>query len=182
MWSHGGGLPAFEERCSHCQHLRWPRRLGLQFRDLPRAAARRIAASADDAWAEAYGPGTGHERRPSADAVPGVGPHFVKRPWTCVWRHQWRRAEHINVLEGISLVRAAERVSESQGRLGRQHLILTDSQVVLGVVQKGRSSVPRLNRFARRLAALTLGYRQHFLFRWISTKINPADGPSRSFG
>ena len=80
------------------------------------------------------------------------------------------------------MIRAAERVTQTIGRTGRQHLILTDSRVVLGVAQKGRSSRPRLNRFARNLAALTLGYRQLFLFRWISTKINPADGPSRSFG
>ena len=115
-----------------------------------------------------------------------VWPREALHPGRGRWRESqaygWQHGEHINVLEGISLVRAAERVSESQGRLGKQHLILTASQGVLGVVQKGRSSVPRLNRFARRLAALSLGYRQHFLFRWISTKINPADGPSRSFG
>ena len=80
------------------------------------------------------------------------------------------------------MVRAAERVTQSERRTGRQHLIPTDSQVMLGVAQKGRSSKASLNRFARYLAALSLGYRQLFLFRWISTKINPADGPSRSFG
>ncbi len=85
------------------------------------------------------------------------------------------------MLEGRSLVRAAERVTQSKGRGGRQHLILTDSRVVLGVCQKGRSSAAALNRVARQLAALSLGFRQLFLFRWISTKINPADGPSRSF-
>ena len=119
--------------------------------------------------------------RPAADAVPGVGRHFVRRSWTCVWRHKWSRVDHINVLEGVSLVRAAERATQSIGRLKRQHLILTDSRVVLGLCQKGRSSRPGLNRITRRLAALALGYRQVFLFRWISTKINPADGPSRSF-
>ena len=81
-----------------------------------------------------------------------------------------------------AFLRAAERVSQSPNRLRRQHLILTDSQVMLGVAQKGRSSVPQLNRFARRLAALTLGYRQCFFFRWVPTKLNPADEPSREFG
>ena len=49
------------------------------------------------------------------------------------------------------------------------------------VVQKGRSSKPALNRVARHLAVLTLGYRQLFFARWVSTQINPADEPSRVF-
>ena len=81
-----------------------------------------------------------------------------------------------------ALVRAAERATQITSRLQKQHLILTDSKVMLGVAQKGRSSVPQLNRFARRLAALTLGYRQCFFFRWVPTKLNPADEPSREFG
>ena len=84
--------------------------------------------------------------------------------------------------EKQALLRAAERVTQSSRRHRRQHLILTDSQVMLGVAQKGRSSRAGLSRFARHLAALSLGYRQVYLFRWISTNINPADGPSRSFG
>ena len=140
-----------------------------------------LAGAVDGWWKESYGPGTGLEDRLAFDEIPGVSADFVKKEWTCVWRHKWLRQEHINVQEGRALLRAAERVTQTCGRLRRQHLILTDSQVVLGVVQKGRSSRPRLNRFARHLAALSLGYRQLFLYRWISTKINPADGPSRSF-
>jgi len=121
------------------------------------------------------------ERLAGAEQVPGIPARFVRGSWSCVWRHKWRRLQHINVLEGLSLVRAAERVTQVAGRCGKQHLILTDSLVCLGLCQKGRSSRPMLNRVTRRLAALALGYRQHFLFRWVSTKLNPADGPSRSF-
>ena len=121
------------------------------------------------------------ERLAGAEQVPGIPARFVRGPWSCVWRHKWQRLQHINVLEGHSLVRAAERVTQMAERCGRQHLILTDSLVCLGLYQKGRSSRPMLNRVTRRLAALTLGYRQHFPFRWASTKLNPVDGPSRSF-
>ena len=132
--------------------------------------------------ARGAGAGTGLEARLGADEIPSVSKEFVTRPWIFVWRHKWRRQEHINIQEGRALLRAAERVCQSRERHGRQHLILTDSRVMLGVGQKGRSSRASLNRFARNLAALTLGYRQVFLFRGISTKINPAAGPSRSFG
>ena len=118
---------------------------------------------------------------PEVMEVPGVPARMVRGDWTCVWRHPWSRSAHINVLEGLSLVRAAERVSQSRERTQRQHLIMTDSRVVLGLCQKGRSSKPPLNRVTRKLAALSLGFRQVFLFRWVSTKLNPADGPSRSF-
>ena len=121
------------------------------------------------------------ERLAGAEQVPGIPARFVRGSWSCVWRHKWRRLQHINILEGHSLVRAAERVTQIAHRGGKQHLILTDSLVCLGLCEKGRSSRPMLNRVTRRLAALALGYRQHFLFRWVSTKLNPADGPSRSF-
>jgi hypothetical protein len=111
-----------------------------------------IAEGIDGWWHEAHGGGTGYDHRPVVEDLPGVSPEFVDRPWGCVWRHRWRKQEHINLQEGRALVRAAERVSSSVARTGKRRLILTDSQVVLGVCQKGRSSRPSLNRFARRLA------------------------------
>ena len=140
-----------------------------------------LGEAVDGWWAEELGPGTGKESRHEPEDIDGVPASFVARNWNCTWRHRWERQEHINELEGRTLVKAAERATSSLARIGHQHLICTDSKVMLGVVQKGRSSKPRLNRFARHLGALTLGYRQLFLFRWVSTKLNPADGPSRSF-
>ena len=126
------------------------------------------------------GPGSGQEVAPGADTVPGVSNRSARKTWGTVWQHRWTRDAHINLLEGHVLVRAAERCCSSLGRVGKQHLILTDSQAVLGAAQKGRSSSPSLNRVPRRLAALSLAYRQLFLFRWVGTKINPASEPSRN--
>ena len=170
--------------CSLTAPPPWPRgNKGAPFLEgLPERFLEDLAEAADDWWDEERGPGTGRESPLTAEDIPGVPPSFVARNWNCTWRHPWTRREHLNELEGRALLKAAERACSSAKKVGKQHLICTDSQVMLGVAQKGRSSRPRLNRFARQLAALSLGYRQLFLFRWVSTKLNPADGPSRSFG
>ena len=58
-------------------------------------------------------------------------------------------------------------------------LVVTDSQVVLGVFRKGRTSSPGLLYLARRLAALCMGYQVRLSLRYVPSAKNLADGPSR---
>ena len=56
---------------------------------------------------------------------------------------------------------------------------LMDSQVCLAVVTKGRSSSRRLNRVLRKVAALLVATGSYAIVGYVSTGVNPADGPSR---
>ena len=64
---------------------------------------------------------------------------------------------------------------------GRRVLVFVDSQVTLCCVSKGRSSRPGLNYVCRRIAALGLACEFTPVIRWVPTKRNHADGPSRGF-
>eukprot|EP00971_Amphidinium_carterae_P349511 6491049-Amphidinium_carterae.2 len=57
----------------------------------------------------------------------------------------------------------------------------TDSSTVAGAFSKGRSSSFLLNQYCRRSASIQLSYALYPFFPWISTKVNPADEPSRRF-
>jgi hypothetical protein len=62
---------------------------------------------------------------------------------------------------------------------GKRLLIISDSQVTVGCISKGRSSSIGLNKIVRRMAALGLAHKVKFYMRYIRTHRNPADGPSR---
>ena len=86
---------------------------------------------------------------------------------------------HINIEEGVALIRYLKWVLRSSSRFRHRVVLLIDSKVVLGAVAKGRSSSKPLNTLVRRAAALCFagGLVLHCVF--ISTKHNPADWPSR---
>ena len=121
-----------------------------------------FAEAFDTWWKREHGPGSGKEARLEEDDLPGTRTRIVAGLWMWCWQHEWRRPEHINLQEGTALLRAAERASQNTGRIGKQHLILTDCPAILGIVQGGRSSISRLNGLARKLGALPLAYRQGF--------------------
>ena len=66
---------------------------------------------------------------------------------TCRWK--WKQHEHDNVLEGRAALAAAARMATDPETLDKRALIISDSQVVIGVFSKGRSSAPILNYSAR---------------------------------
>ena len=101
------------------------------------------------------------------------------RRWTEITRWQWEQEEHINVLEARVGAAAAEHISRRAGAKKCRALILTDSQVTLGAMSKGRSSARRLNAMVRRVAAIGLSHNLKFYWRYIRSHRNPADGPSR---
>ena len=56
---------------------------------------------------------------------------------------------------------------------------LSDSQVAIGVMAKGRSSSRKLASQVRRLGGLLLGGHLYMGVGWTKTDENPADRPSR---
>ena len=57
--------------------------------------------------------------------------------------------------------------------------MMTDSQVTLGALAKGRSKVRILNEICRRVAGLALAHRVRLHWRYVRTWRNHADAPSR---
>eukprot|EP00974_Lingulodinium_polyedra_P097563 9457338-Lingulodinium_polyedra.AAC.1 len=62
---------------------------------------------------------------------------------------------------------------------GARAVLMTDSQVTLGALAKGRSSISVLNSICRRVAAIALSQRLRLHWRYVRTFRNHADAPSR---
>lgn len=94
----------------------------------------------------------------------------------------WHEEEHINRLELRSISTAIRRVLSSPNSIRRRLLLLSDSQVAVGALAKGRSSSHGLLCRLRPLSALILSSGMQLFLRWIPSYLNPADEPSRRFG
>lgn len=99
--------------------------------------------------------------------------------WTTIVSSAWSVPEHINVLELRSVSTAIRWVLSSPHSIGRRLLCLSDSQVVVFAISKGRSSSFQLLRRLRYVSALVLAAGLQLLMRWIPSAANPADHPSR---
>jgi hypothetical protein len=101
--------------------------------------------------------------------------------WYPIISSGWNWEEHINQLELRSVSTAIRWVlshpSSSRGRL----LLLSDSQVAVGALSKGRSSSFPILRCLRPISAMLLGSGLRVYARWIASADNPADEPSRLF-
>ena len=107
---------------------------------------------------------------------PDMAPRTSIDPSRWVWSvadaYPYKVGQHINVLE----LRARSSVS-----CGQRFLHMSDSQICLAVLTKGRSSSRKLNYLLRRICALTLTLNIYPLYAWIESRLNPADEPSRRF-
>src|SRR4051812_22284814 len=92
--------------------------------------------------------------------------------------HRHGDAEHINVLEARALSTAVRWVLSHPLSMGRRLLALSDSQVVIGAVNKGRSSSQQLLRCLRGVSALLLASGVRLVLQWVPSASNPADEPS----
>lgn len=99
--------------------------------------------------------------------------------WHTIVSSRWRKEEHINVLELRALSTAVRWVMSFRSAVGKRVLVLSDSQVVVGAVTKGRSSSPQLLRRLRTLSALLLAGGVRLSLCWVPSELNPADEPSR---
>ena len=73
------------------------------------------------------------------------------------------------------------RRARSMASRQKRHLLIVDSQVVAGVMAKGRSSSRRLNRVCRRMLALEVATDNYPLVVWTISKWNFSDFASRKF-
>lgn len=111
-----------------------------------------------------------------------VGQLSAAGDWRTIVAAPWRdRSEHINVLELRAALTAVRWALSFPTSVNHRLLILSDSQVVVGAANKGRSSSRPLLRRLRALAALVLASGVRVTLRWVPSEVNPADGPSRRF-
>ena len=109
----------------------------------------------------------------------------VARNWDPIarWREDawwaWKKEEHNNVLEARAGLIATKIATLDTGSWDNRHLMISDSQVTIGVFGKGRSSSGSLNLIARRLAAIMISTGSRFYWRYTRTHRNHSDGPSR---
>eukprot|EP00438_Fugacium_kawagutii_P004694 Skav217774 [mRNA] locus=scaffold1782:124:5579:+ [translate_table: standard] len=117
--------------------------------------------------------------RPDAYPRATVNPH--KWEWHVAHSYAFQPGQHINVLELCAVNHTMEWRLRRSTFGDCRALRLSDSQVVLGVIVKGRSSSRQLNRLLRRLAALLVAGGVQLVVAWIETHLNPADEPSRRY-
>ena len=110
-------------------------------------------------------------------------PPFIARsllePWHLVFKGKWQSLEHINVLELRAVELLCSWCLSKSDCLDVKLILLSDSQVVVAGLNKGRSSSRALLPIYRRLAASTLAIGLRILPFWIRSGDNPADGASR---
>ena len=91
-----------------------------------------------------------------------------------VLQFTWREAAHINELEMRAYLSAFQWRLRKASNIGRKFLHLLDSQVSIGVQHR---SSRRLNRVARKVAALELASGTLGIFAFVRSAGNPADAP-----
>ena len=101
--------------------------------------------------------------------------------WRTIISYPWRHPEHINVLELRALSTCVRWVISHPSSNCRRLLLLSDSQVAVGALSKGRSSSFQILRRLRFISAMVLATGLQLYARWIDSASNPADGPSRGF-
>eukprot|EP00435_Cladocopium_sp_Y103_P045195 s780_g12.t3 len=74
--------------------------------------------------------------------------------WRTAQSYRWTKREHINLLELRAVLRCLEWRSRSSSFHTCRFMHLSDSQIVLAVLTKGRSSSRRVNRLLRKVARL----------------------------
>jgi hypothetical protein len=104
---------------------------------------------------------------------------MLPRKWRVVIRGTWQRQEHNNVLEARAGLMAVRRAARSQGNHHKRMLLITDSTATQGVFSKGRSSSFPLLLLSRRLCSVSAALRMKTGWRYVNTKRNPSDAPSR---
>ena len=101
--------------------------------------------------------------------------------WRTMLSYKWKEEQHINVLEVSAFLVELRRRTRGPHSTGFRFINVTDSQVMFHVLTKGRSSSPRLNRLARRIASLSLVGQVYAFHVWTISKWNFADHGSRRF-
>ena len=115
------------------------------------------------------------------DAAPRTSIDPSRWMWTLGHAWPFRKEEHINVLELRAILHTLEWRARGPQFHKLRFLHLADSQICLAVLTKGRSSSRKLNRLLQKICSLCLALNVYPLWAWVESRLNPADGPSRSF-
>ena len=100
--------------------------------------------------------------------------------WKSVWSTQWRKEDHITLLECLAAHMALAWRLGHLKEIRHRFLHLIDNQSSLAVLAKHRSTSKALNRICRRSAALILATGVRRALGYCATDNNPADEGSRS--
>ena len=117
--------------------------------------------------------------RPEAAPRTSIDPS--RWSWTVAHSYPFKTEEHINILELRAILHTLEWRARTSTFHSCRFLHLSDSQVCLAVLTKGRSSSRKVNRLLRRISSLCLALNVYPLWAWIESRLNPADEPSRRF-
>ena len=101
--------------------------------------------------------------------------------WREVLRLRWRVEDHNNIGELRILVLALRRLARTSRAWHKRVLIFSDSMVSIGTLSKGRSGSWSLLRLARMACSVVLACGFKAYYRYVESKRNHADGPSRGF-
>lgn len=101
--------------------------------------------------------------------------------WRVIVAGQFTRPEHINALELRAVSTALRWVLKSPDSCRHRLMLLSDSQVAIGALTKGRSSAHALLCRVRPINAMLLAAGIQLFCRWIPSASNPADEPSRRY-
>lgn len=116
-----------------------------------------------------------------ASVEAGLNAPLLAAPWRVIVSSRWRAVEHINKLELRSISTTLRWVASFPSSTRRRVLLLSDSQVAVGALSKGRSSSFALLVRLRPISALLLATGVQLHTRWLASHLNPADAPSRAF-
>ena len=109
-------------------------------------------------------------------------------PRTSIDPHRWKwrvvlsfglAHDHINLQEIQAALATFRWRCRSAQNVGTRFLHLSDSQVVISALSKGRSSSRRLNQLLKRTSSLLLAASLQPSMAYVRSEDNPADRPSR---
>ena len=101
------------------------------------------------------------------------------RRWKVEWKGTWAREEHINIQELRTVCLLMKHLSRTREAWDSKVLVMADSWVTISCIRKMRSKSRALLRLLRMISAVQFCTGARPIMRWIPSRFNPADGPSR---
>ncbi len=92
-----------------------------------------------------------------------------------VWR--WKGLSHINILEMAATLKLYRELAHEGGDL--KFVFLSDSHVARSSLARGRTSSAALRPLLKQASSLCIGYGLYPSGRFVPTRLNPADHPTR---
>ena len=111
--------------------------------------------------------------------VPPISVSWDSQVFEEVFRVTWTRTEPSNIVEARQILLTIRHVVRNSQNWNKRVLLATDNLCALACLSKGRSSSRPLLLICRKVAALCMTFGITLLLRWVPTKRNFADGPSR---